>query len=339
VDALVQEITLRSKELQMPLSSIYFGGGTPSTLSVAQLSHLFDAIHTHFQIDPHAEITLEANPDDLSIEHLQTLKQLGVNRLSIGIQSFRQEDLTFMNRAHSAEQALQCVVDAHHVGFDQMSVDLIYGSPGLTDAAWIENLQMAAALPINHLSCYALTVEKGTPLDKQIRLGKEKSPEEEQAARQFELLHDWSESAGFEHYEISNLARPGARAKHNSGYWKGFPYIGIGPSAHSFSGNSRRMNVANNQKYISSLHTGDCLNEREVIDEAMRYNELVLTGLRTTNGILKSDLKSLDPAYFRYFQEQIKKSNISLIETETSFVLPAREWLFADGIASDLFFV
>ncbi len=339
VDALIREMEIRSEEIQPELSSVYFGGGTPSQLSAFELEKLLSFIQKRFGISNTAEITLEANPDDLSKDKLLELKSLGINRLSIGVQSFFDEDLHFMNRAHRADEAMQCIDLAAQSGFDQISIDLIYGTPGLSDSRWIENLRKAASFPINHLSCYALTVEPNTPLAKGIRLGNYLNPEEEQAAHQFEILQKMAPELGFVHYEISNLSRGNQIAVHNSSYWKGNSYVGIGPSAHSFDGKTRRVNEANNTRYIRGLIHGDCPNVLEVIDKKTRYNELVLTGLRTINGINKIALIQLGKESIQYFTKARKNlPDPSIItETETAFTLAPSSWLFADGIASRLF--
>lgn len=334
------EIQIRKDELHNPLQSVYFGGGTPSLLNSSELASILELVNAQWGIASDAEITLEANPDDLTLEKLQELKSLGINRLSIGVQSFFQEDLTFMNRAHSSSEALQCIELAAQTGFDRLSIDLIYGTPGLSDARWIENLEKAAALPVNHLSCYALTVEPKTPLAKGITLGKFINPDEEQAAQQFEIMQQLAPEVGFKHYEISNLSRNDAKAVHNSAYWEGKPYVGIGPSAHSFDGKNRRVNKANNAQYIQSLKLGDCTHELEFIDTKTRYNELILTGLRTLRGIEKKALIQLGKEYVQHFakaRNQFPNPEIFL-ETETSFMLNPNQWLFADGISASLFY-
>jgi oxygen-independent coproporphyrinogen-3 oxidase len=339
VEALIQEMELRKSEFILPLKSVYFGGGTPSQLSNSELSRLMVYIHSNLGIATNAEVTLEANPDDLSREKLLQLKDQGINRLSIGVQSFFDEDLRFMNRAHSANEALVCIELATEIGFKEFSIDLIYGTPGLSDERWISNLRQAASLPVNHLSCYALTVEPNTPLAKGIRKGNYPNPEEEQAARQFEILQSLAPELGFLHYEISNLARGEHVAVHNSAYWSGQSYVGIGPSAHSFDGKIRRENVANNNRYIRDLAQGDCEHTLEVIDEKTRYNELVLTGLRTLNGIDKTALIKLGKEAVQFFSAARKQlpNPEQIMETETAFRSSPDAWLLADGIASRLF--
>jgi oxygen-independent coproporphyrinogen III oxidase len=338
--ALLKEIRLRRDEIPDQISSIYFGGGTPSLLSDKQLSEILETIHSNFNVQPDAEITLEANPDDLNINYLKEIKNIGINRLSIGIQSFRERDLQFMNRAHSANEAANCTLLAADAGFKNMSVDLIYAIPGLSDEEWEQNIQIAAALPINHLSCYALTVEEKTPLAKQIKTGVAAAPEEDRAVSQFKILQTSSSALGYTHYEISNLAKPGFEAQHNSSYWSGKEYLGIGPSAHSFSKNLRRVNIPNNQKYISSLRDGDCLHETEIIDTKTRFHELVLTGFRTSRGISLTEITNLSTEYLSFFREQLEKHPLQkFISIENDHVkLSPEKWLLADGIAADFFY-
>lgn len=339
IESILKEIELRSTELDSELTSIYFGGGTPSQLKPHYVESIFNKISKFYSIATECEITLEANPDDLNKEYLNSINNIGINRLSIGTQSFRDEDLTFMNRAHSAQEAINCSKDAFESGIKNISIDLIYGIPGMSDEIWKQHLTIASELPINHLSCYALTVEKNTPLDKLIKKGISQKPDEDLVANQFKILQDFSLESGFDHYEISNLARAGKRAKHNSDYWKGKPYIGIGPSAHSFNGKQRRVNIANNQRYIQSIKTGDCEHEVEEIDQQSRYNELILTGFRTQNGIQISDLKNCGEYYYQYFNSIHKnhpnKSNI-LFEGNC-IKLDKTLWIHADGVTADFF--
>ncbi|MEX1188438.1 MAG: radical SAM family heme chaperone HemW [Bacteroidia bacterium] len=339
-DSLLKEIRLRRDEIPQNISSIYLGGGTPSLLKIEQLNKLFDCIHANFFVENNAEITLEANPDDLTKQYLRELKKTSVNRLSIGIQSFYESDLKFMNRAHTKTEAELCTMQAAEAGFNNLSIDLIYSTPGLSNEAWRNNLIKASQLPVNHLSCYSLTVEENTPLFKQINQGKVSAPQEENAATHFEILQQLAPELGFEHYEISNLAKPGYQAKHNSDYWSGKSYLGIGPSAHSFTNRNRRVNIANNNRYIKDLLTGDCQHEDEKIDASTRYNELILTGFRTLKGISIEEILSLGYSYLPYFKEKLKnhpnRDSIKL-DASTIRLLPSK-WLLADGIASDFFY-
>ncbi|RYZ46978.1 MAG: radical SAM family heme chaperone HemW, partial [Chitinophagaceae bacterium] len=273
------------------VQTIYFGGGTPSLLSMADLDYLLSILKKHYPVAPDAEITLEANPDDVSRENAAAWKALGINRLSIGIQSFFEEELRWMNRAHNASQAKACIENSYAAGIDNLSIDLIYGSPLLTDDMWEQNVQTAISYAIKHLSCYALTVEEKTPLHKNIVLNKTVDVDSDKQARQFLQLMQWLRSTGYEHYEVSNFAWPGYRSKHNSSYWKGASYIGLGPSAHSYNGNERRWNIANNNLYIKSLNNGAPQREVEVLTHEQQLNETIMISLRTREGI---DLQKIE---------------------------------------------
>ncbi len=271
VGALLKEMRLRKDYIGgEPVETIYFGGGTPSLLEAGELEAIMEGLRMHFVIDPGAEITLEANPDDIEGIRLEAWRVAGINRLSIGIQSFFEADLQWMNRAHNAVQAGECIRMAQEEGFRNISIDLIYGGPTLPDSHWMENVDRAIALQIPHLSCYALTVEPRTALDKMIQQHKKQDVSPDDQARQLLLLMDWMKQSGYEHYEISNFALPGHRSRHNSAYWQGKTYLGLGPSAHSYNGVSREWNVANNALYIkwrpmaadrdrrSGRHMGGC---------------------------------------------------------------------------------
>lgn len=340
VNALLTEIDHR-----MPLwknegfNTLYFGGGTPSQLLPEHLQLIFERLANHVNLTELEEITFEINPDDIHQDYLKTLRDLGVNRLSIGIQSFRDEDLSRMNRAHNADEAEAALHQAFAAGFERLSVDLIYGIPGLSDEDWLSNLNRAARAGINHLSCYALTVEQGTPLAKQIREKQAAAPGDEQAAQQFALLQSWANAQGFEHYEISNLARPGARAVHNSSYWKGAAYLGLGASAHGFRGMERYANVANNQRYIQAWKDGRPDEQTEQLSTKDRYNELILTGLRTSDGLSLQSIRELNEAFVSTWLMSWETSpHRSAIERfNDRFVLRPEFWFQADGIAADLF--
>ena len=295
VAAIAAEIGRRHGELPAgPWESIYFGGGTPSLLTPKHVTALLDAAAAARAIAPGAEITLEANPDDLSEATLAALARTPVNRLSIGVQSFREPDLRYMRRAHDARQAVASIARAQAAGFDALTIDLIYGTPGLRDEAWLANLRRAIDFGLPHLSAYALTVEPRTALAHDIRAGRSLPVDEEQAARQMELLVDTLQAAGYEHYEVSNFALPGRRAVHNGNYWRGRPYLGVGPSAHSFDGaRERSWNVANNALYVRAIEAGELPVERERLTDADRYNELLMTGLRTSWGVSDAALEGL----------------------------------------------
>ncbi len=343
VNAICKEIAFRQNYLQdKNLQSIYFGGGTPSLLNQKQLLQIFETIEKYFTIQPNAEITLEANPDDLSEEKLTELKHTPINRLSIGVQSFFDADLKWMNRAHNANEAENAIAMAKQKGFENITIDLIYGTPGLTNENWQQNIQKALALGVNHISSYALTVEPKTVLATMIEKGKYADTNEEKAAEQFDILVNTLTANGFIHYEISNFAKPDFFAKHNSNYWKGKHYLGIGPSAHSFNTVSRSWNVANNQKYLNAL----AINELEITDEVLtvnnQINEYIMTGLRTIWGC---DLNFIalqfgETEKVRLIKEAAKFIDQDLLEINNNILLTTAKGKFlADGIAADLFLV
>ena len=341
VDALVTEIELRKSVFeQQTINSIYFGGGTPSLLSEEDLNRIFETLFTSFRVSPLAEITLEANPDDLSPEKIQVLKKTPINRLSIGIQSFRDEDLRFMKRAHNAKEALSSIKSCKQAGFTNLSVDLIYGTPGMDTSAWLENLNIAFDLDIPHISSYALTVEPNTELHHQILHQKVSNVDENQSAAQFELLTSQMKRNGYEQYEISNFCKPGAYSKHNSSYWKKDMYLGLGPSAHSFYDNKRLWNVSNNTKYVKSLAQNLLPLQEEVLSLEDRYNEYVMTSLRTKWGCsiaeIETNFSSELAAYFRNEIELYVSTENVLVKKEV-YYLSEKGKLLADKIASDLF--
>lgn len=346
VKAIVQELEWQKDYLaDAEISSIYFGGGTPSLLSDQELELIFSKIYQLHKVRPNAEITLEANPDDLSLDKLKALRNSPVNRLSIGIQSFAEEDLRFMNRAHNAEEAITCIENALAQGFPNLTLDLIYGAPTTSHAQWAKNLDTIFQYPIPHLSAYCLTVEPKTALDHFVRQGKTAPVDEEHANAQFLYLMEATQAQGYEHYEISNFAKPGHYARHNSSYWLGDPYLGIGPAAHSFNGLSRQWNVANNAKYLKifeddQLKTleGTGLFERETLDPATRYNEYVMTGLRTVWGC---DLQKIEPTFQSFFLENIQPfiAQGQVLVQEQKYRLSPSGKFIADHIASELFFI
>jgi len=322
------------------IETIYFGGGTPSLLNKDEIEYLLTAIKNNYSIIPDAEITIEANPDDINIEKLSAWKDAGINRLSIGIQSFKEKDLEWMNRAHNTTQALNCVVLAKEAGFNNFSIDLIYGTPGLTDEEWKMNVDRVINLEAPHIACYALTVEPKTALQKMIVLKKKVDVNTDDQARQFSLLMQWMRDAGYEHYEISNFAKPGYRSRHNSSYWQGKKYIGIGPSAHSYQDNIRKWNVANNALYLQSIKNNIIPFEEEKLTDADRLNEYIMTSLRTIEGL---DLKTVEENFSA--KERIRIENSANIYIEKKLIINKNEILiltdegklFADGIASDFF--
>jgi oxygen-independent coproporphyrinogen-3 oxidase len=285
IDAIVHEIQLQKHYLSEPIETLYLGGGTPSLLRKAALAKLFDAVKLHFTLLPDAEITLEANPDDIGNEQLLNWVELGVNRLSIGIQSFRNEDLQWMGRAHNADQALTCIGLAQAAGIQNISIDLIYGGPSLSNEDWIKNLQIAINTGVPHLSCYALTVEPKTALAHKINQQELPNVDAAHQAAHFGILQEMTANAGFEQYEISNFSLPGKRSIHNANYWLGQHYLGVGPAAHSFNGISRQWNISNNALYIQSLAQDVVPFEIEELTVVQQINEYIMTALRTIEGI------------------------------------------------------
>lgn len=343
IGALLSEIELQRNYLgKAEIKTIYFGGGTPSLLSVNELGRIFEKLQAVFNIAAEAEITLEANPDDITAGKLREWKQSGINRFSIGIQSFFDEDLQWMNRAHNAAEAENCIQWVKEAGFENFSVDLIYGGPGLTDAHWQQNMDKVIALRVPHISCYALTVEPKTALEKMIQQHKKEAIDPDKQASHFLLLMERLQQAGYEHYEISNFAQPGYRSKHNSSYWQGKPYLGLGPSAHSFNGNSRQWNIASNALYIQALKKGVVNYEKEILSREQQINEYIMTALRTAEGINFHFMA-------QHFGEQVKKQVMTSLrqpkyQSKIHFspdkaVLTQEGKLFADGIAADLFFM
>ena len=341
VDALLTEIELRKSVFdQQTINSIYFGGGTPSLLSEEDLTRIFETLFTSFRVSPLAEITLEANPDDLSPEKIKVLKNTPINRLSIGVQSFRDEDLRFMKRAHNAKEALSSIKSCKQAGFTNLTIDLIYGTPGMDTSAWLENLNIAFDLDIPHISSYALTVEPNTELHHQVLHQKVSNVDENQSAAQFELLTSQMKRNGYEQYEISSFCKPGAYSKHNSSYWKKDMYLGLGPSAHSFYDNKRLWNVSNNTKYVKSLAQNLLPLQEEVLSLEDRYNEYVMTSLRTKWGCsiaeIETNFSSELAAYFRNEIELYVSTENVLVKKEV-YYLSEKGKLLADKIASDLF--
>ena len=335
VAALLKEIELVSA-FNEEIETIYFGGGTPSLCLIDELKDITDKTRSNFKVRADAEITLEANPDDINEELLRGWKAIGINRLSIGVQSFFEEDLTWMNRAHNAEQAINNLQLAKQF-FDNISIDLIYGHPLLTNEKWKQNVDKAIKLNIPHLSCYALTVEPKTSLYKMIHQHKFENIDPDKQAEQFLLLMQWLTEAGYEHYEISNFAKAGWRSRHNSSYWHGKKYIGIGPSAHSFDGISRQWNVANNKVYIQSLHQNIIPFEKEELTPTQKLNEFIMISIRTTEGL---DLNKMDKQIAEKICSKAQKfiDSGKMILSENLLRLTNEGKLLADGIAADLFF-
>lgn len=343
--ALKKEIALQKKYFSLEdtkesISTVYFGGGTPSLLSDKELMYIFDELHRYFNIHSNAEITLEANPDDLTKQKIKELKSTPINRFSIGIQSFYDADLKFMNRAHSSQEAISAVKGAQDAGFENITIDLIYGIPSLSNHNWRNNLQNAFLLDVKHISAYCLTVEPKTVLAHQVKLGQVKNVDEQQCAEQFEIMLEGMKQNKFVQYEISNFCKDDYFSKHNSNYWLKEKYLGLGPSAHSFNGTSRQWNISNNALYIQSLEKNGLNFEKEELTISQRYNEYIMTSLRTMWGA------SLD--YIKLnFGEQFSVDTLKEVEKyilqkdvvleSNKLFLSDKGKLIADKIASDLF--
>lgn len=340
ISALMTEALLQKDYLAEKVDTIYFGGGTPSLVDPDDLKHILTQLSAIFSISYPAEVTLEANPDDISEKNLAAWQAAGINRLSIGIQSFSDSDLQWMNRAHTAKQALESIRLTQKAGFQNITIDLIYGTPGLSDETWDKNISTALELNIPHLSCYALTVEPKTALDTLIRAQKTQGVDAEKQARHFAMLTARLAAAGFEHYEISNFARPGFRSRHNSSYWQGIPYLGLGPSAHSFNGYSRQWNIANNSQYISSIEAGVLPFEKEILTPVQQLNEYIMTSLRTIEGCSLvtihsrwGDLKAV--AVRNAASKHLLAGHMTMLNDVLQ--LTGNGKFLADGIAADLF--
>ncbi len=350
VQALQQELSCPmlpdDVAIERSIETVYFGGGTPSILTNNELYLLLNAIHKHFNLQPNTEITLEANPDDITQSKIVQWRALGINRLSIGVQSFDDADLRWMNRAHNVQQSNNSIQLAQDNGITNISIDLIYGLPGMENKKWLSNLEQAFDLQVPHLSCYALTVEEKTALDYFIRKGKTNAPSDALQSEQYMILMKAAGAAGFEQYEISNFAKPGSRSWHNSSYWQGKPYYGFGPSAHSFDGNKTRWwNVANNGIYLQQVLHHLPSFESEVLTEKQQLNEGIMTGLRTAEGLTWNPSQqsvcgiTLQKEEWNVFSERINKAvaDAMLTANELSITLTQKGKLFADGIAADLF--
>ncbi|RAJ29767.1 radical SAM family heme chaperone HemW [Pedobacter cryoconitis] len=340
-DAICKEILLKKSRIaDEHIGSIYFGGGTPSLLPEKSLAKIFDTLTSNFSIAADAEITIETNPDDLDAKKIAQLRQLPVNRFSIGIQSFFNDDLLWMNRAHTSNEAETCIKRSQDAGFENLSIDLIYGFPLLTDEKWLSNINKAISLQTPHISAYSLTVEPKTALAAAIKKGKQIPVNDEQSAAQFITLTEKLAIAGFDHYEISNYSLPGRHAVHNTNYWRGIPYLGIGPSAHGFNGNVRYLNIANNAKYMQQLALGKLAETIEELDIYDRFNEYIMTSLRTMWG---TDLQKIGNEFGKLFLEDTLKNIVPFLQRDwlknenNRLILTPDGKLFADYIASELF--
>ena len=341
VEALKKEIVLRKNYLGGEIvKTIYFGGGTPSLLSVKNIEEILDLLNKNYEIISSPEITLEINPDTIDREKMESLKQIGINRMSVGIQSFNDEDLKYLGRRHDSRHAMQVLEDLKHTDFEKITLDLIYGMPTLTEEKWNKNLDIFFSTGITHLSAYALTVEPKTILGQRIEKGELQSVSEEDTIRHYNILVDRTKENGFEHYEISNFAKEGCRSQHNSIYWNDVKYLGLGASAHSYDGSSRQWNVSNLTKYIDTDFDTDCHYEKEILTTDDKYNEYVMTSLRTSWGCdIEKISEDYGESYSEHFLRNIKKHLNSeiILRKGNHFILTDEGMLFADGIAAEVF--
>lgn len=353
VDSIIKEIEIRSKATtendktgigiispEEKIETIYFGGGTPSLLSKDEIFSIISSIRENFIVENDAEITFEANPDDINFDNLTDWKMAGINRLSIGIQSFIERDLKWMNRAHNTTQALDSIQLSQNAAFKNFSIDLIFGTPGLSDEEWEQNIKTIIDLEVPHISAYALTVEPKTALHKMINLKKKENINSDVQAKQFLILMKMLREAGYEHYEISNFAKPGFRSRHNSSYWQGKKYIGIGPSAHSYNGKERMWNIANNIFYFRSLQQNIIPFEKEILTNKEKIDEYIMTSLRTMEGMdlgfIENNFSNLERIRIEnILQNKVEKENFS--QQSEKIILTDKGKLFADAIAVELF--
>ena len=337
------ELELRQSYLKnKTVKTIYFGGGTPSILEKTEIKSILNKIYKTFKIYKNTEITLECNPDDLTKKKLIALKEVGINRLSIGVQSFEEEDLKFMNRSHNANQSESCIKMAQQVGFNNITIDLIYGLPNQSLNAWKKNLNKMFALNIPHFSSYALTIEEKTVLKHLVEQKKITPLHEEKVNEQFSILMEMAKENGFVHYEISNFAKEGFYAKHNTAYWKNKHYLGVGPSAHSFNGKSRSWNVSSNKQYILKIKKGEDYFESEILNTPQQYNEYIFTALRTIWGVNTETIKERFGEQMQtHFLKEVKKweTKKDIKRIENTYTLTTSGKFLADAIASDLFII
>lgn len=340
LQAICTELEERKHEMTTPLESLYFGGGTPSILSVHEIEQIINTVHQHYNLPPNAEICLEANPDDLQGTRCKELFNAGINRFSMGIQSFHKDDLAFLGRVHSVRETHKAIENALNAGFKNLSIDLIFGIPGSNEAKWRKNLEHVAAYKLPHISAYALTVEPKTIYDYRIRKQQKANVDDDLVCDQYEQLVDFAQNNNFEHYEISNYAKPGFRAIHNSNYWKNKPYLGIGPGAHSYNGNKRRWNVAHNKQYAQGVLSKQPIFEEEVLSQTDHFNEYVMISLRTMEGL---NLKQLNSYQVRYDHQKWMNKIAHfiamdwMIQNKDQLVLSNEGILLSDHIISELF--
>ncbi len=338
IQAISEELSERKNELNSPLCSIYFGGGTPSVLTKKELSLLLNSIYKNFSVSETLELSLEANPENVSFKNAYSWKELGFNRLSIGIQSFKKEDLIWMNRNHTIEDSLSCVSTVQTAGFNNVSLDLMYGLPGLSQADWLSFLKIVVSMGVQHLSAYCLTVEDKTKLKREIDKGRLSLLSEEHQVEQFKVLVSFLKNSGFEQYEVSNFAKNKNYSIHNMSYWNRISYIGVGPSAHSFDGKKRRWNIASNKVYLTHKKQGKKWYEEETLSKKAKWNELFLTGLRTKWGVCKKEINHLGGfiSSEKDFLRDCQKKGF-IVDRPSAFVLSDYGMLFADGISEGFF--
>ncbi len=343
LDAMKKEIELQKKYLEGELiETVYFGGGTPSVLTVDQISSLYDAIKKHHQVDSEVEITIEVNPDDLQTDYLKRLRRKGINRISIGIQSFFDEELKILNRRHTSEQSRDAINQSVNAGFENISIDLMYGIPGADSSHWEKSIDITLKQPIQHISAYHLTIEPGTRFATLLKKGQLKLMEEDESVEQFRMLVNKLKEHDYLHYEISNFCKEAFFSKHNTNYWKQKKYLGIGPSAHSFNGNSRQWNVSNNSKYIEGIKRKIIPCKKEILDLKTRYNEYILTSLRTMWG---ADLKYIEETFSKEAKDYCVSLSNRFIDygmvarKDDSLVLTHQGKFISDNIISELLMV
>lgn len=338
VNAICEELRIKSTIIDAPIQTIYLGGGTPSLLSSKELDAIFISIEKYYSLNQNQEITIEVNPDDVDKNFVQLIRDSPINRLSLGIQSFFNDDLQYMNRAHNAEEARRSVELCLSTGIDNITADLIYGVPGLSHRHWHENIDILASYDIPHMSCYQLTVEDKTPLEAFIERGAMESPNDEHAVEQFYILLDKMSWHGYEAYEISNYAKPGFRSKHNSAYWQSEPYLGFGPSAHSYYNKQRSWNTVVNKRYMESLEANELEQESELLTLENQYNEFVLTRLRTIEGISIKKINQLFPIYLEQFNKNLAAplQNKLIKEIDNHIILTRKGKVWADAVSAGL---
>lgn len=339
IDALFTELTLRSNEVDYSLHTLYFGGGTPTVLEIKDWDKLFGVLRNQYDLSQLKEVTVEANPEDITKDKLEFLREHGVNRFSLGVQSFIDDDLQWMRRSHNVASVDRAISLMRDEGFDNISIDLIYGLPNSTAGSWQYNLEKALSYDIPHISSYALTCEPNTLYQHQLIKSIISAPIEDETVSQFYQMIDFLEGCGYKQYEISSFAKSGWESKHNSSYWKSMPYVGFGPSAHSFKNGERSWNVANNHLYIQALQDSKLPSQKEILSMADRFNETVMVGLRMADGVHIELIQSL--GFSEYFLHEVKKhiENGHVLLSENVYTLSREGKIFADRIASDLFYI